>query len=376
MTNPTDQADVEAVQEKGLDKTGKNADNRPTFKPNPRDAAIEAMLAKVDAAEKRTGPELEAALAEAEAEGVTEIEPIDEVEQLEDEPAPAAPAKKAAPAAQPTELSGDLAKYIIVDKGVPMFRTKVNGKDQLVPLERVQTTIQKHEAADIRLQQASTALRDAEQIREQARHQAALVAQSAAKTPPSSDADDESIQQEAEQLSEVLMGGTKDDIATALTGVLRKVRQPAAVAINQDEIVNKAVAQTKVVLGEDARKVSLATGYKQAKDTYPEVFQDPNLYNFADRISQDIAAENPAFSPAEVIMEAGKRTREWVASLKGEATPTPNPTPSAENRRVVNKQKLRPLPPSRSARSESTPIVQDETPAGLMAEIRRSRGQA
>ena len=90
-------------------------------------------------------------------------------------------------------------------------------------------------------------------------------------------------------------------------------------------------------------------------------------------MTDQIVEENPDMMPSEVMLEAGKRAREWVKNLKGEETSEPSEQPN--NDRQERKRQLTPLPRARQGRQESETEETPETPADIMAEIRASRGQ-
>jgi len=107
------------------------------------------------------------------------------------------------------------------------------------------------------------------------------------------------------------------------------------------------------------------------------VAADPDLYAFADRKTTAIAEEHPEWDPAQVMLEAGKQTREWVAKLSGKTAPTTSSAVADIAKRQQLKQKLTPMPQARSARP--APLEDpnaDDSPADYMAAIRKARGQA
>lgn len=369
MTNPTNQAEVEGQDEPGLDNAAKNVDNRGKAKTFSRDdmySRHEAYRVATEAGELDAPADVGNPIVESEAEiEATEVLP---------------PTKQAVKTAQAPVIDGTLRNFIAIgDDGVPLFRAKVNGQDRLIPLDKAQQQLQKHEAADVRLQQAADATRQSqERLAEVQRREAALT-QRPAQVPLSvtSDVDDKAVEQEAANLSKVLLNGTPDEITTALTGVLKRTRQAPAPAIDRKALVNEAVVTVKQELAVDGHNKSLAKGYSEATSAYPEIFADPNLYTFADNLSTKIAKDSPELTPDQVIMEAGKRTRAWVASLKGEKpAATVDTTVVSESRRVANKQQLRPVPPARIARAPAAEAAQQETPQSILAEMKAARGQA
>jgi len=113
------------------------------------------------------------------------------------------------------------------------------------------------------------------------------------------------------------------------------------------------------------------TGFKKFSEDYPEIMADQALFGYADSMTDGIAAENPEWLPSEVMLEAGKRVREWVQSMKA---PEPSAQPT-NNDRLERKKQLRPLPRMRQGTQESEPVEQPQTPSQMMEEIRQARGQ-
>ena len=77
------------------------------------------------------------------------------------------------------------------------------------------------------------------------------------------------------------------------------------------------------------------------------------------------------------MLEAGKQTRDWVAKLSGKVAPTTSSAVADIAKRQQLKQKLTPMPQTRSARPVAVEDPDaDEGPADYMARIREARGQA
>jgi len=129
----------------------------------------------------------------------------------------------------------------------------------------------------------------------------------------------------------------------------------------------------KEIAAEDTHK-ALTTGLSKFQATYPEMTEGSELYLIADRKTNAIVEEHPDWSPEQVMMEAGKQTRDWFVSIGGK--PAPKLVQQPNNRQQL-KQTLKPMPQSRSARpAPANDENADQTPQDAMAEIRKSRGQA
>lgn len=364
--NPTNLADNNENRDADLDNSQNNGENpRKEQKENPRNALVNEFQDRLDRER----------MSEAGA------EPIEDTEDDEDEPQHVVHSvkKKTVIADGPGTVAeaGSLKDFIVMDGETPLFRTKVNGVEKLLPLDRVQQQVQKHEAADIRLQQASQADKQIKVREEEVRRkEAALTERATQGSPPTLDATDQAaIAKDAARLSEVLLSGTKDEIVSTLTDVLSKNRQaPRAPVIDQKQLVSEVKTAVKQELSEEDKAEDMRTGYAKFKELHPEILADANLFAYTDKISEKIAAEHPEWMPSQVLLESGKQTTEWVQSLKGVKPAVNKSVPDMNDRREA-KRKLRPMPEARTARVDNDANEQQERPSDVIAEIRKARGQ-
>ena len=164
--------------------------------------------------------------------------------------------------------------------------------------------------------------------------------------------------------------------AQKLAGVLKKIRA-ATPQIDVNAITTHAVQQAKEEIAAESFQRALFTGAEAFKKNYPDVAADPDLYDFADRKTTAIAADHPEWDPTQVMLEAGKQTRDWVARLSGKAPPTTTSNVADLNKRQQLKQKLTPMPQSRSARPAAAEDPNEgASPMSYMEELRKARGQA
>jgi len=358
---------------------------------NPRDAILDSMEEKIDASRQQDVSQYNAELrGELEREGEMPVAPDPKV------PTDAGGAASVQPMHEPSpepgaapQQSDDLAEHIVMHEGQPMFKAKVDGQDMLIPLDRARQQIQKHEAAELRLQNAANMQRQLE-TREAAlqQNEAALQTRMTQLTqaPPSAgttDVDDpEALLGEAKELVSSLFTQDEDTAALNLAKLLSKSRAPTAQAsapvIDEAQLVARAatvaVAQmTKQQIEEDAK-----TGFKQFREDYPDIMRDRNLYAMADAMTDEIAAENPDWKPSEVMVESGNRVRKWVGEMKGDEPADPNPKPKVTlEDRQQRKENLVPIPAAGSAQQQELHEDDDqaETPADIIAGIRDGRGQ-
>lgn len=326
---------------------------------NPR----EAILARMD--ERLTQ------LREAEVAGISSVETIEDDEESDDEEGQDPPVEEE----ESSDTEADpLAQFVVVKGGKPMFRTKVDGVERLIPLTTAQAQLQKHEAAETRLQQASERNKALDNREARLRQEEAALVQKKKTPPPETDEDDPDLEEEARTLAKVLLTEPEDKVAESLAKTLKKLRQaPKAPSVDANEIVSTAVKVVRKQMVDESFAEDQVEGIKAFERDFADINGDPNLYRYADALSDTIAQEHPTWKPSQVMAEAGKKTREWVASLKG-GKPAPG---LKSNDRLKMKQGLTPMPKSRSVKRQA-PVQkrEDNSPQAAMNEIRKSRGQA
>ena len=358
-----------------LDKDLQNSDDR-TKPVNPRDEVMSSMDEKID--ELRMQEMAESGYLPSDDTNADELEPGLQSQEQMNEPEPQEDKL-------PENLQNDpLADYIVMDGEAAMFRTKVDGEDRLIPLESAKAQLQKHVAADVRLQQVAKERKELEAREEAIRqNEAALSAKLSSQetSPPSevtSDVSDQDLQREAQAVVKTLFTGSEDEAVESLTALLGKTSQARGPSVNPDEVVSQAVAAARAERAAErerealeAKQKDLNTGFETFSEEYPEIVGDINLFRYADGMTDTIAEEHPDWAPSQVMHEAGVRTREWISTLKGEEKPA-DPTPNDRHNR---KRNLKPMPQTRSAVQEREQEAPLETPASILEDMRNARGQ-
>ncbi len=294
-------------------------------------------------------------------------------EELEDADGGAGDAEIAARAAVRVSNKGTdpLGDYVVRVEGKPMFKTLVDGREVLVPLDRARAQLQKHLAADIRLQQA------AEQKRQlDAREQSIRNVEATLKTRvthPSAQVpvvDDSAL---ATELVRSLVSEPEDKAAAKLANAFKSIRQAQA-PVDQKALATEAASIAMATIAERDNQRALGEGLENFTKNYPDIAGDSDLFALADRKTTAIAEANPSWAPGQVMLEAGKQTREWLKSIG--APVKAGPSGEQPSNRQQRKQTLVPMPQARSARpAPAEDESQGQTPAAALAEIRKSRGQ-
>ena len=337
---------------------------------DPRAAAMAAQMAKeargdaldVDRGHRdlmREGGEGEAEPTQV-VDGAASVQPADAAE------------RKAREAVRISTKGEDpLGDYVVRVEGKPMFRTLVDGKEQFIPLDRARAQLQKHLAADIRLQQASErqkqldareqSLRNVEETFKNRQHPSAQA--------PAFDDD-----KMASELVRSLVSEPEDKAAARMATVFKAIRQASAPVLDRNALVREAAEVAVKTIADRDNSRALETGFTQFTKDYPDIASDSDLFNLADKKSETIALEHPNWGPAQIMNEAGRQTREWLKSIGAKApSGGPNANLTANQQR---KQNLVPMPQARSARpAPATDATTDESPQQTLRDIQKSRGQ-
>ena len=359
--------DIQATAD-DVDSTSTTADDIKGEARNPRDDLIDGMHAKVEA--NRRQDLIDAGLPAPEDD--------------DDEPEVKAKVK-----AKPKD-NDPLAAFMVIKDDKPMFRTVINGKEQLIPMDRARDQLQKAEAAEVRMARAAETERGLKARENQllANEQALTSRLQALSKPPSAatadegrELSDEEILRESQDLVATLFTGTREEATARMAKTLAKNRRGTnAPVVDPVAIGRDAVQVAKHELSREANEKAIAatkkdvsTGYQQFSADYPEILADDRLFRYADGMTDTIAEDNPDWAPSKVMLEAGRATREWVESLKAPSTS------KTQNSRQSRKDGLVPIPRATSARREPGEVSDEDAPQSprlMLAEIRKARGQA
>lgn len=396
MTKPTQSSGASQDADRNVDagdKTGSNAPKKPGRDPKlvERDEMLARMDEQILAARAQDDKNFLASAdvdpraamlavqmaAEARGEKIDTDSGDEPGTEVETEEAPVADAAEAA-AREATRIShkgtDPLGDYVVRVDGKPMFKTLVDGKEVLVPLDRARTQLQKHLAADIRLQQAAERQKQLDTRERSIRDvEATLKARSAHPSATAPVVDDATLDNEAVELVRSLVSEPEGKAAARLAKTLKTIRasQPQ---IDVSAIVKQASDEAMRTIAARENDKALSSGLDQFTKDYPDIAGDSDLFALADRRTDAIAAENPSWSPEQVMLKAGEQTREWLKSIGAPVKQTASG--EQPSNRQQRKQNLVPMPQPRSSRpSPSADAPREQTPQDAMAEIRKSRGQ-
>lgn len=325
----------------------------PKGAPNPRDAIIDRMAAQAD----------EDRIAKLAEQGLSSRE------QMHQEPA----SKK-------DVLADPLADFLVVHEGKTFMRTKVDGQERLVPLDRVRATIQKDEAAEGRLQRAAEWQKELAAREKQIVEREGQLAQRARQPvqPPAprvADADDPDLLREIQSVVSNLFEGDEKSAVKQLAKVIANAKASAAVAaqtpsIDVHQIAREAATAARAQMKQEARDEDMMKGYQAFKSDFPELMADPILFAAVDKVTEELEEKHPKWAPSQIMQEAGTQVRTWHRSQTQPRTPETDPA----NDRLNAKRNLVPMPKAREGAPPRQEPEREQTPAESLAEIRRQRG--
>lgn len=241
---------------------------------------------------------------------------------------------------------------------------KVDGIETEIPIEQAKSVIQKNLAADKRLNDAALKqkqLNDWEQQlvqREQALQSPPVAP---VETPPGDTK--ELIQTAVDKLYD----GNTDEAVDAL-GKLIEGRGNTT-PVNPEQIVQQAVSEMTQQARKQEYQKELTQGQQKFATEFNDIASDPILFNVADDLTLQLIPQHPDWTPTQVIMEAGRQTREWANKLRGNSNGT--------SRRAERKAQLQSLPRSNGSMAYQPPKPDNEpqTPTDIINQMKEQRGQ-
>jgi len=241
----------------------------------------------------------------------------------------------------------------------------VDGEKREVPkfqvYEQGVRTLQKEAAADKRLEDANRRLKDIEQREaEIARYnlEQAALQQNSNSPPPKQDVD---VQAQARQIIDKILDGDEEEAAKALADVMGRNN---ATPIDHSKLIPEVAQQVQ-------RQIEGQRALQSFQQTYPEIVKDPFLFQRTDAETIRVHNEHPEYSTEQVLMEAGRRTKDWISSISG-STPG-DETPGSTKDKVDKKRTTENLK-SAHARNPAAGEIKPPSRSEVVAMMRKRRG--
>lgn len=258
--------------------------------------------------------------------------------------------------------------------GVRYKTLMVNGQPKQISEEQYDRMIQKELAGDDKLRRAAQVEQDLNR-RQQLLDERERNLQSI--QPPNTDAG-EALRTAIAKHTELLLEGDVDAANEKMVEIVNLGRASSTPNIDviADQAATRAVTRVERKAAQDAHNSSINDGWETLKRDYSDVVGDEDFLAFADIQVKKLGEANPDWTPKQVIVEAGRVTREKL-KLSGTATPgavTTTTTSNITGERKQRKSSIRPLPTVSGKRQElKAPAQKDMSPQAKIDRMRAGR---
>lgn len=253
-----------------------------------------------------------------------------------------------------------------------VVRQKVDGKEELVPAEKIFRAYQKGAAADLRLAEATRMQKEAADALAAAQKQLAdaSTARERKDAVAAVEAASDLVGKRKELLS-AMYSGDEEKAGQLLTDFVGASIEAAlagrgnATQPNVDEVVAQAVQKAIPAL---KSQLSVESALTTLERDYPEIWADADFAMIADRHVNEFVAQGK--TQAQAILDAAEVVGQKF-KLGKFAAPQPQSQPTARDEKQARKQALD-EPAAAAARAPSNEPPQ-QTPSQVIAEMARAR---
>ena len=291
-----------------------------------------------------------------------EAEDAEQADEVEPEPVVAA-TEEVKP--EPAKVESPVRQN---EKGEWVMKLKVNGVEVERSLDQITATAQKHESADVRLQQATQRQRELDEYQKVLDNEYQRLTQQQNTQPSKQDAGP-NAQEAAKKLMEQIYDGNTDEATQLLVGLLEQGRQQQP-TLDTAELTRQATQQAIQEMerrsAERDYNSSLQRGVNWLNETHSDLVSDRDMLKFIDLKTEEIEKANPTLAPEEVI----KKAAEEVAKRFGKTKTDP-----VESIRTQNKATIVPQPKRQANSRHSVPKKPevDNSPASVVERMKQQR---
>lgn len=191
------------------------------------------------------------------------------------------------------------------------------------------------------------------------------------KEPAATAVDSEALRENATKIVSTIFDGKTDDAVDALVTVLG-ARQATP---DPDEIARKAAATLRQEQEREAQQRAIAEFEEDRAmadatfaDKYPEIAEDPLLFDMTNARTAALLKEHPDWKPSQIVDKAAQDVSEWVKRRLA-----PPPKTSAEVKQE-GKRGLTTVRGTASARNIPRPAPAPQSNSQYVSELRKQRG--
>jgi hypothetical protein len=232
--------------------------------------------------------------------------------------------------------------------GIPKYKIKVNGKEIELTQEEMIARVQKVEAADAYLAEASRIKREAEEYKR-------------AQSQPVPQVDQVDEDAELEAIVNAIQMGNAEEAKAAV----KKLKNSAPPAITVDDL-NRTV---------DAR-LTFNEAKSKFESTYGDILQDPVLRQLALSKDQQQVAQGDKRDYWTRYSEIGNELRAWKEGIVKTGAPEIPPPPAIDPSKQTRKAAAPQAPKAANVKVPAPDVEdeQEETPAAVIAGMAKHRG--
>lgn len=206
--------------------------------------------------------------------------------------------------------------------GQSYVKLKVDGEEVERTIEQVIAANQKHESADLRLNEAAVERRRLQQIEQQLQQREKQINAHAdqSKLKQLSDKDAAFNKEMIAEHRQALMDGDDHKADELMHKMLTKGREQATPEINIAKITQEAEQRvvTRLQQADYSAQVNAINASFEKK--YSDVVEDEKVYSVAKQFAENLRANNPDKPLDEIMNESGEHARQWVKSIQNKAS--------------------------------------------------------
>lgn len=295
-----------------------------------------------------------------------------------EQPAEVQPVAAAPEKAEEIDVSTQVGKQledgsILLDESVlskAFVKQKIDGREEMVPADKVFRQYQKGAAADLRLAEATRMQKEAADLLAQAQTNMANATSSAERRDAAAEVEVAAgLVEKQKELFSALFSGDEEKAGKLLgdfvkTSVDAALASRPAPAVSDDELANRIAPKLK-------QRLSVDSALEQLFKDYPEIHDDADMAVIADRYVNRFEAEGK--SRAEAIAEAGDAmgAKFKLGKFAEAGRPEASGSPTTRDEKL-EKKRTQDEPRATSARALSTEPP-PQTPSQTIAEMARAR---
>jgi hypothetical protein len=208
-----------------------------------------------------------------------------------------------------TAIAEALGGQVVMQEGKALVRTKVDGKEELVPLDKVVAQYQKNSTADVRLEEATRLLKEAKE-----RQDSATTGKEKAEADAAATAAEENLESVKKKMFDDMYEGRTEEASAALNQIINQSVEAALKGRGVTATPDEAAVIARVVPAVE-QSLAMKSALKQFRKDFPKIATDPYLATRADAFLQEAIDGGKPID--EAFKDAGEKTLGWMRDTLG-----------------------------------------------------------